>query len=86
MAAAALQRFRNYLDEQIFAPDRIDPDIAIQLALRWQFELAGNTPQSNLLLWPAMAVAGGAPHFLSFDPRTRNLAKSSGPKIVPERI
>jgi hypothetical protein len=86
IAVAALKRFRQLLDEQIFTPDRIDFDLAVQLAFRWQHELSGSTPPAMILLWPALAVTGGATHFLSFDPRTRHLAKSSGLKVLPERI
>jgi predicted nucleic acid-binding protein len=86
IAVAALKRLRQFIDEQIFAPDKVDADLAVQLAFRWQHELSGNTPPTMILLWPALAVAGGSTHFLSFDPRARKLAEASGLKLLPEKL
>src|SRR5687768_2799953 len=76
-AANALQNFRWYLEQQVFAPIRLDYDIAIDLASQWQKQ-SNQTLPALLLLWPALAVTTGATAFLSFDPRTRQLAKSAG--------
>jgi len=86
VAAAALQDFRWYLEQQVFTPIRLDYDIAIDLATQWQKHSTGDTLPALLVLWPAMAVTTGATTFLSFDPRTRQLAKSAGLKLLPEKL
>jgi hypothetical protein len=85
VAANALQNFRWYLDQQVFRPVPLDYDIAIDLAYQWQ-RRAKNTLPALLLLWPALAVASGATLFLSFDPRTRTLGRSSGLKLLPQKL
>jgi hypothetical protein len=85
VAANALQNFQCYLDQQVFRPIRLDYDIAIDLAYRWQRQSRETIP-ALLLLWPALAVTVGASHFLSFDPRTRALATASGLKVLPEKL
>lgn len=85
-AAAALQNLKHYLDEQFFQTMPIDYDIALHLAGQWQSQLQGRTPPALLLLWPALAVTAGATHFLSFDPRPRQLAQIAGLKLLPERL
>lgn len=84
MAAGGLLRLHQYLDEMVFQPAHVDYDIAILLASQWQKELGAQTPPALLLLWPAVAVAVGASHFLSFDPRPRRLARAAGLKLLPE--
>lgn len=85
MAANALQNFRWYLEQQVFLPISIDYDIAIQLAFQWQKE-ANKVLPALLFLWPGLAATIGATHFLSFDPRTRQLAKAAGMKLLPEKL
>ncbi len=87
VAADALQNFRWYLDQQILQPIRLDYDIAIDLASAWQRheQIAAGLP-ALLLLWPALAATIGATDFLSFDPRTRELARASGMKLWPEKL
>jgi len=82
-AAAALQQFRNYMDEQVFVTMPLDYDVAFILAGEWQGRLAGATPPLMLLLWPALAATSGATHFLSFDPRSRRLARDAGLELLP---
>ena len=84
-AANALQNLGWYLDQQVFRPIRLDYDIAIDLALQWQKQRRTTLP-ALLLLWPALAVTTGASEFLSFDPRTRQLARASGVKLLPEKL
>ena len=84
-AANALQNLRWYLDQQVFRPIRLDYDIAIDLATQWQKQSRTTLP-ALLLLWPALAVTTGATHFLSFDPRTRQLAIAAGLKALPEKL
>jgi hypothetical protein len=86
VAARALQRFRSYLSEEVFQLMPLDYDVAIHLAAEWQRHLAGGAPPMLLLLWPALAAASGATHFLSFDPRTRQLARDAGLRLVPEPL
>jgi hypothetical protein len=83
--ANALQNFRWYLDQQVFRLIRLDYDVAIDLAYQWQKQ-SRNTLPALLLLWPALAVTTGATVFLSFDPRTRQLARSADLKLLPEKI
>ena len=85
VAANALQNFRWYLDQQVFRILPLDYDIAIDLAYQWQ-RTTKNTLPALLFLWPALAVTSGATQFLSFDPRTRALARSAGLKILPEKL
>jgi hypothetical protein len=85
VAAAGLQNFRWYLDQQVFQSERLDYDIAIDLAYQWQ-KRSKNTFPALLLLWPALAVTSGATHFLSFDSRTRRLAESPGLKLLPQKL
>src|SRR4051794_26454664 len=85
MAANALQNLRWYLEQQVFRPVRLDYDIAIDLAYQWQ-KRGKDTLPSLMLLWPALAITTGATHFLSFDPRTRQLAHSAGLKLLPEKL
>jgi hypothetical protein len=84
-AAAALQKFRWYLEQQVFQPVRLDYDIAVDLAFQWQRRSTVTLP-ALLLLWPALAVTMGATHFLGFDPRTRQLAGTAGLTILPRQI
>jgi len=84
-AANALQNLRWYLDQQVFRPIRLDYDIAIDLATQWQKQSRTTLP-ALLLLWPALAITTGATHFLSFDPRTRQLATRAGLKSLPEKL
>lgn len=86
VAALALQRFRSYLSEEVFQLMPLDYDVAIHLAGQWQRHLAGGAPPLLLLLWPALAAASGATHFLSFDPRTRRLARDAGLALLPESL
>ena len=85
LATSSLQRFRWYLDQRVFQLTTLDYDIAIDLAFQWQ-KHSTNTLPAMLLLWPAMAVTVGATHFLSFDPRTRNLASQSGLQLLPATL
>jgi hypothetical protein len=87
IAADALQNFRWYLDQQILQLIRLDYDIAIDLASAWQkHEPSAAGLPALLLLWPALAATIGATDFLSFDPRTRQLARAAGLKLWPEKI
>ena len=84
-AAAALQNFRWYLEQHVFLSVRLDYDISIELAYQWQ-KRSKTTLPALILLWPALAVTSGATHFLSFDARTRHLARASGLRLLPETL
>src|SRR5688572_9867341 len=49
VAAAALQRFRHFMAEEVFVSVQLDYDIAILLASQWQGRLLGQTPPLLLL-------------------------------------
>jgi len=83
--AAGLQRFRWLVDEQVFQLIPLDYDLAIQLAQQWQKKTMNALP-ALLMLWPAMAIISAATHFLSFDGRTRSLARKAGLKLLPEKL
>ena len=71
--------------QEIITAANIDYGEVISLAAAWVGKL--RTPMPTLLLvWPAAAVVSGATAFLSFDPRTRALAKAAGLKPLPERL
>ena|SRR5688500_14922669 len=84
-AANGLQNFRWYLEQQVFQSVLLDYGIALDLAYQWQRHSKPTLP-TMLLLWPAMAVTTGATHFLSFDPRTRQLAQTAGLNLLPEKL
>src|SRR5260221_4827592 len=84
-ASAALQKLRHYLDEQFFQAIPLEYDVALDLAGQWQGQLIGRTPPGMLLFWPALAVTAGATHFLSFDPRPRQLAEKAGLQLLSAR-
>jgi hypothetical protein len=73
------------LQQDVLKPVELEYEEMIALADSWVGKL--RTPLASLLiLWPAAAVVSGAKIFLSFDPRTRALAKAAGLKLLPERL
>lgn len=84
-AAAALQRFRWYLDQLVIRRVSVDYEIAIHLAGEWQKQTR-EFMSSLLFLWPALAVTSEATQFLSFDPRTRRLARAAGLQLLLEAL
>ncbi len=85
VAANALQKIRWLVEQQVLEPVRIDYNIAVDLASQWQ-RRAKPTRPPMLILWPALAVIAGADEFLSFDPRTRELAVAAGLRVKPEKL
>ena len=85
IAANALQNFRWYLEQQVFAPVSLDYDIALQLASQWQKQAKQVLP-GLMLLWAAIAATIGATTFLSFDPRSRQVAKAAGLRLLPAQL
>jgi len=84
-AQHGMREWRRYLAEMVFAPDEPSWNEAWQLAARWNQETP-EPPTLYLLLHPALAVASGASHFLSFDPRSRHYARSKGLTLLPTRL
>ena len=76
----------NWLTQQeVVNAVGIDYQEVIAVAESWAGKLRTPMP-SLLLIWPACAAVSGASVFLSFDPRTRALAKGTGLKVMPERL
>jgi hypothetical protein len=87
MAATALRQPNWFIKEDVFQIGPLDYQEAIELATEWDAKNdSGLMVPALLLLWPAMAVTAGATDFLSFDPRTRELAQAAGLRILPERL
>jgi hypothetical protein len=78
--------WRNYLSEGVFQLTPADWDSAFRLALTWNSQAVAEPHLPLLLLHPALAAVGGASHFLSFDPRSRAVARAAGLKVLPERL
>ena len=76
----------NWLTQQeVIRPVEIDYQEVVAVAESWAGKLRTPVP-SLLLVWAASAAVSGANAFLSFDPRTRALAKGAGLKVVPEKL
>jgi hypothetical protein len=76
----------NWLTEQEVIR-MVEIDYAEVIATAESCAIKLRTPMPSLLLiWPACAVVSGMETFLSFDPRTRALAKGAGLKVLPERL
>jgi len=86
MATEGLRLWRSYLLEGVFQIGAVDYDAAFRLATSWNAEFADRPPPWALTLHPALAIASGATHFLSFDVRSRRLAKNAGLLLLPDRL
>ena len=75
-----------YTDEGFFSMQEINWGGAFNLALSWNSGWKDVPPPPLLLLHPALAVASGATHFLSFDPRARVVARRAELKLLPARL
>jgi hypothetical protein len=85
LSVSAIKLLNWLLREGVVRPAEIDYPEAIAVGERWAGKL--RTPMASLLLiWAACAAVSGADSFLSFDPRTRALAKGAGLKLLPERL
>jgi hypothetical protein len=63
----------------------VDWESAFRLAITWNGH--GITPPPLLLLLhPALAFSEGATHFMSFDPRSREIARAAGLRIQPKML
>jgi hypothetical protein len=81
-----LRFWRHYLEEGVFTLLPADWDAGFRNAITWNRMAIEKTPSPWLLIHPSLALASGATHFLSFDPRTRLLARSHGIKVLPEKL
>lgn len=76
----------NWLTQQeVIRPVELDYAEVIAVAESWSGKLRTPLP-SLLLMWAACAGVSGSDAFLSFDPRTRALAKGAGLKVLPEKL
>jgi hypothetical protein len=75
--------WRRYLDEGVFTINAVDWDTVFRNAITWNRMASEASPGPWLFLHPAAALASGATHFFSFDPRTRQLARAHGMKLLP---
>lgn len=78
--------WRNLLAEGVFQLGPVDWDTGFRLAVTWNGHSASPPSPPLLLLHPALAAASGATAFLSFDPRSRRVAKAAGLQLLPERL
>ena len=76
--------WRFYQQEGVFQVQEIDWDAAFRLSLN--LAKRSNVPklQPSIVLHVAAAVMGAATHFLSFDPRARQISTMAGLKALPE--
>ena len=81
-----MRLWRHYLAEGVFQLTPADWDSAFRQAIRWNSQFVNSPPLPLLILHPALAFSAGASEFLSFDPRSRAVAKAAGLKIQPERL
>jgi hypothetical protein len=81
----AFRLWNNYHTEAVFAFRVANWEAAYQLALKWNRN-APLPPPPLLLYHPALATVAGASHFLSFNPRSRAVAKRAGLKLLPNRL
>jgi hypothetical protein len=78
--------WRHYLDEGVFTLVEPQWDLAFRNAITWNRLLPETPPSPWLFLHPALAVADGATHFFSFDPRARQLVRAHGMQLLPATI
>ena len=85
ISTGALKLLNWMTQQEIINVVEIDYTEMIAMAENWTGKLRTPMP-SLLLLWASCAVISGAEVFLSFDPRTRALAKGAGLKVLPESL
>ena len=81
-----LRLWNQYLDEGVFHVTSEEWDTAFRLAIGWNRNLTRNVPATTFILHPALASASGATHFLSFQSESRQVARTAGLKLLPERL
>jgi len=78
--------WRQYVDEGVFQFRSVDWETSYRMAITWNRAYTRKAPSPLLILHPALAAVGGASHFLSFDPRSRQPAKAAGLRLLPEEL
>jgi hypothetical protein len=85
LSVSAIKLLNWLMHQEVIHSPEIDYQEVVSVATAWADKLRTPLP-SLLVLWSACAAASGADTFLSFDPRTRSLAKAAGLKVLPERL
>ena len=76
----------QYLSEGIFIEGHSPWDAAWALARQWNQEEKFHPIHPLLVLHPALAILSEATDFLSFDPRSRAVARVAGMRLLPEKL
>ncbi len=84
-AAQGLRRWLNFWREGVFYDDGTDLAAAVAVARAWNLKRTV-PPVASELMQPALAVAGGCTHFVSFNPFSRNRASEAGLAILPKSL
>ncbi|MGZ8939724.1 MAG: hypothetical protein ACXW32_10980 [Limisphaerales bacterium] len=81
-----LRLWNHYLHEGVFSITAVDWESAFRNAITWSRLHPSAPPSPWLLLYPAIAVTAGATHFCSFDPRSREVARTHGLQLLPREL
>lgn len=82
----AQRTWTQYLSEGVFIEVSLNWENAFALARTWNRRRSHHPALPLLLLHPALAVLAESTHFLSFDPRSRQIARLAGLKLLPARL
>jgi hypothetical protein len=82
-AETGLRLWAWYFAEGFFELAEVDWAASLRLAITWNTTSRMAPPPPLLLLHPALAAVSEATHFLSFDPRSRAVARRAGLKLLP---
>jgi hypothetical protein len=85
VSVAALKLLDWMTQQEVVKSVELEYAEAIAVAESWIGKVRTPLP-SLLVMWAACAAVLGADVFLSFDPRTRALAKGAGLKVLPEKL
>jgi hypothetical protein len=85
ISVSAVKLLNWMTQQEVVNPVGIDYQEVVATAESWADKLRTPIP-SLLLIWAACAAVSGADTLLSFDPRTRALAKGAGLKVLPENL
>ena len=85
VAVSAIKLLNWLIQQEVITPVELDYTEVLAVAESWSSKLRTPVP-SLLLIWAACAATSGSDAFLSFDPRTRALARGAGIKVLPEKL
>lgn len=85
VSVSAIKLLNWLLQQEVIKPVELEYAEVIAVAESWGNRLRTPVP-SLVLMWAASAAVCGAEAFLSFDPRSRVLAKGAGLKVLPENL